>query len=190
VKRGDPLVTYNLASFINDSRPLLRKDHRYGEQMVINSPISGIILRTRREETLEFNPQMSLQYPFGEHPLLPVLLVPNDEPPTDTINFYVYDRIAEFLGSRFELLPIRGRSDLEPRRLRDWLNGNPEAGPGFSKDRQTLRDRNPAQYRTYQIRDMNAGDVDLIQDVQHLRSRDLKLRDRLLHIARRFGDSI
>lgn len=189
IERGDPLLTYDFQFFSRNVKiPLLSifNDPIQHQTFKIVSPISGLLLSTRQEQTLGF--LGGLQYQYCNEQRLPMILVPNDEPPPDAHNFYVYDQIAQYLSSDFDLIPIRDYSRLSPERLRDWINR--KGDDTDLKYLSTLRERNGDSYRAYEIREISDTDRELISKVQHLRGKDLQLREKLVHIARKYGESI
>jgi hypothetical protein len=126
INRGDLLLTYSFQFFQSESTPRLAflKDPMWTRTYEIISPVSGLHLAMRKEETVRFT--LGLQYQWEREPLLPIILVPNDEPPPDWHNFYEYDRIAQLLSECFYRLPIRHPEKSSPERLRDWLNRDGE----------------------------------------------------------------
>jgi hypothetical protein len=155
VNRGDRLLKYDCRCFQHDAPPFLsvfRGDPWWHQSFEIASPISGLLLSTRPEQTVGY--AVGLQYECCHEERLPVILVPNDEPPPDSANFYVYDRIADFLLDNFDRMPIRDRTHSSPERLRDYIarSGRGEAGDSSAEDdvassysarRDTLRTETP-----------------------------------------------
>ncbi len=191
ISRGDSLVQYKFRLFGSPEKSFFSRFHDpiEEESFEIQSPISGLLLDLRKESTVDF--LGSLQYEWCDERLLPVILIPEDEPPPSPDNFYVYDRIASLLVHRFGSIPVRDRSKTYPERLGDRIA---RKGSDYSRDyqerRQVIRDRNGADKRSYNIRELNEGDTNLVDMVQRLRTKDLVLREELVHIARRFGESI
>lgn len=191
INRGDPVVKYRFRFFQTESAPRLAlfQDPMRTQTYEILSPVSGLHLAMRKEETVRFT--YGLQYQWESEPLLPIVLVPNDEPPPDTHNFYVYDGIAQLLSDCFNRLPIRDHNNTAPERLRDWLdrNGDKERTEFYGYLRK-LRERTANDFRSYEIREISDADTELIQNIQKLRTKNLDLRQKLVHLARRFGETI
>jgi hypothetical protein len=191
IERGDPLLTYEFWYFQNEKEPRFSfsKDPIWERTYEIVSPISGLLLSMREEQTAGLTG--GLLYQWDNEKALPVILVPNDEPPPDSANFNVYDEMARVLYNSFNLLPIRDYSKPSPERLRGWLDRNEGDATKVYLERLTaLQERNPNDHRAYDIREISAADGEVIRSVQHLRANDLDLREKLVHIARKYGESI
>jgi hypothetical protein len=194
IPRGTPILSYEFFSYRNEKESvfsLFTGDPLQAETFEIRSPISGMLLVNRNESTVGGVPGLSLQYEWCDEPRLPVLLVPNDEPPADTHNFYVYDRVAELVARQFDMLPYRDHSRSSPERLRDWLaKTDAESAAVYNKRRQKTRDRKRDDYRNYRVREITRNDRELINTVQALRGKEISLRDKLVHLSRRFSESV
>jgi hypothetical protein len=194
IDRGDPLLKYDFRCFRNSAKPFLaaiRGDPWLHQTFEIISPISGLFLYARSEQTVGSIPGMSLQYECCDELRLPVILVPNDEPPPSSNNFYVYDKIAHFLREYFEMIPVRDRSRTSPERLGDYIVRNDDdIKKIYRAHLNALRSRNPDSHRTYDIRKISAADTELVGRVQHLRSKNIELRGMLVHLARQYGEAI
>jgi len=194
IPRGAPLLSYLFRFYTSETRSrfsLFVQDKTWSQSFEIRSPISGLLLMNRQEATVGGIPGMSLQYEWCEERRLPVLLVPNDEAPADTSAFYVYDEIADVVRRQFDLLPYRDRSRTSPERLRDWLTGlGSESAKYYEERRRTLQSRNRDSFRQFRVRDITKADFELIRSVQDLRGRDVRLRDKLVHLARQFSESV
>jgi hypothetical protein len=192
INRGDPLLEYEFRWFEYETSPFLaavRGDPLWHETFRIVSPISGLLLSTRREQTIAFASGVGLQYQCCDEPRLPVILVPNDEPLSSSDNFYVYDDIASHLRNNFEKIPIQAGS--KTSRLREYIaRYGVETASLYREHLSALEGRVPDSHRSYHIKEITAADSDLISIVQHLRSRDIDLRDKLVHIARKYGKAI
>ena len=193
IRRGQPLLTYNVRYFKN--RESTFWENWIGEpiesiQFEIRSPISGLYLSARNEDTIDLT--LGLQYQWCKERRLPVMLVPENEPLPDGSNFAEYDRIAGFFNDRFYLLPARYREDINPTRLKDYLNKvkKKETIDFYEESRKKLLERDSDGYKTYEIREITETDKDLVDNIQYLRGKDLQLREKLLHIAKKYGKSI
>lgn len=183
INRGDTLLTYEFWYFQDEKKPRLPFFNDPTQQRTYNivSPISGLLLSMRDEKTVEWCNERAL----------PVILVPNDEPPPGNDNFSVYDQIAQFLSSHFDLLQIRDLSKTSPERLRGWIDRHEgDVARVYSERLSVLQGRNPDEHRAYEIREISAADEELVCNIQYLRTKDLDLRDKLVHIARKYGKSI
>jgi hypothetical protein len=194
VPRGAPILSYVFHYYRNAVRsrlyPLMG-DPRETETFEIRSPISGMLLINRNEFTLGGVPGLSLQYEWCDEPRLPVLLVPNDEPPADTHNFYVYDRIAEFVSRHFDMLPYRDRSSTTPERLGEWLvKRGAESATTYNQRKETISNRKHDDFRKHRIREITQNDHEVIGKVQAMRGKDVALRDKLVHLSRKFSESV
>ena len=191
IERGAPLLTYEFWSFQNAKEPRFSfsNDPTWQRTYEIVSPISGLLLSMREEQTLGFT--NGLQYQWEKEKALPVILVPNDEPLPDTNNFNAYDEIARFLSDHFNLLPIRDHSKISPERLRGWIDRNEgDSAKFYLECLSGLSERDRQAHRAYEVREISAADGELVRGVQHLRTKDLALREKLVHIARKYGESI
>lgn len=188
INRGDKLLTYSIRSFVHEERnwSSLFSDPVHHERFDIISPVSGLLLSMRKEYTVDFT--VGLQYQWCRENLLPVILVPNDEPPPEVRNFYVYDQIALYLSNHFDTLVIRDHSRVDPERLLDYLKRN--VGEDYRGFLDALRERNGKDYKHYEIRELTGEDRELIDRVQNLRAKDYQLRETLVHLARKYGNSI
>lgn len=194
VARGAPILSYVFNFYRNEAKSklaFLTGDPMETETFEIRSPISRMLLMNRNESTLGGIPGLSLQYEWCNEPRLPVLLVPNDEPPTDAHNFHVYDRVAGFVSRRFDMLPYRDRSSTSPERLGEWLvNRGAESAATYNQRRQTISNRKHDDFRKYKLREITQNDHEVIRKVQEMRGRDIVLRDKLVHLSRRFSESV
>lgn len=121
VDRGDPLLTYRFPFFRIERKSWVTYLHDPMEErsFEIVSPISGLLVHLRNEYTVRY--LSALSYEWSKEFLLPVLLVPEDEPPADAANFYLYDEMCSFLTFVFERIPLRDHSKMRPDRLGDWM---------------------------------------------------------------------
>jgi hypothetical protein len=193
VERDTPLFTYRFVFYRNEKPNKLvaffSDEPKWHQEFTITSPISGMLLGTREEETIGFIPS-GLQYQFCKDHLLTALLVPNDESSPDTSNFYTYDQISRLLAENMDLLPFRDHSQTATERLREWMaRQETSTVQSFEKDRTALRSRDRNKCRSFGTREISTQDYELIRNVQHLRSGDLSLRDKLVHIARKHAES-
>lgn len=194
VSRGAPILKYAFRFYRNEARSPLSfftGDPEDAETFEIRSPISGMLLMNRKEFTVGYVPGLSLQYEWCEEPRLPVLLVANDEPPADTHNFYVYDQIANFVARHFDMLPYRDRSWTTPERLRDWLGKEgAESASTYNQRKQKICSRRHDDYRRYKVREITQNDHEVIRKVQEMRASDVALREKLVHLSRKFSESV
>jgi hypothetical protein len=188
VNRGDVLVTYEVSFFIGDTAPRgwFQKDRLENMKFMIRSPISGLLLDYRVERTADW--EWGVPHSFITKYCLPVLLIPNDEPPPSADSFYVYDKISNVAAEVFHRLPRRNRNATGLQRLKDWISWNPNDSAWFYESRNTLKSRTNDAFRTHRIHEIG-GDNPLLSRVQDLRGQDLALREKLVHIARAFGQS-
>lgn len=191
VSRGELLVTYHLRFFQKANKPFLPliSDPIWTHKVEITSPVSGLILNMRSENTLGFG-HGGLQYEGVDERVLPVLLVPEDEPLAETGPFYRYDEIAHQMLSGFDLIPIRDRSNIRPERIRDYIQRGGSIAGSLSERLQVFRTRKSGGSRQYQIRTLSKEDRETIYFVDELRKADIGLREKLVHISREFGESI
>lgn len=194
IQRGAPIVSYLFRFYERETKSWLSffsEDRMRDCTFDIRSPISGLLLMNRDEATVSGIPGSRLQYQWCNERCLPVMLVPTDEPAADTHNLSEYDRIARVVEHNFDMLPYRDHSVSSPDRLRDWL-----AGPGaefaeqYEERRRALQRRERDASREHRIREISEKDYELIRNIQDLRSKDIGLRDKLVHIARKLSVSI
>lgn len=192
INRGDSLLTYEFGFFQNEKQPRFPffNDLTWERAYEIVSPVSGLHISMREEQTVGYT--YGLQYQWCDERALPVILVPHDEPPPDTHNFYVYDDIARLLSDCFSALPIRDYSKSSPERLRGWIDrsGGSDSAKFYLGCLNDLRERNADSHRAYEIREISAADDELVRNVQHLRTKNFDLREKLIHIARKYGEAI
>lgn len=191
IDRGDPLLRYRVRFYQNLEKNWLSMfwDPTHEESFEVASPISGLLLLLRQEYTLGF--LGSLQYEWSQERLLPVMLVPEDEPLPDLIDLHVFDQIASVLSRHFDVLPYRDRSRTRPERLRDWLGRqSKETAARYQEWRIQLQERENGSFNAYNIRELNESDRKVLSHVQILRGKDHTLREKLVHISRGFGESI
>ena len=193
INRGDKLLTYNFSAFASEKRTLLeRLKPDYPEvdfQLEIKSPISGLIISTRNEDSVDLG-YAGLRYECSEVKALPVILIPKDEPKPNNYELYQYDRLVSWLIHYFYLLPVRDRNRTNSDRLIKMLNGDIERTKLYNSYHQELKNRKSEDYKNYLIRELKKSDKEYIDIIQNLRGRDLTLREKLLNISRKFGDSI
>lgn len=193
INRGDKLVTYTFDAFSTDKPSFFKKlrgDHpEICQSWDIVSPVSGLVVDITQEETVS-NGAVGLRYEWSNIRALPVILVPNDEPIPDHGSFYEYDDLTSWLVYYFYRLPIRDRSETRPGRLKDWISKNESSMKTYSEIFEKLDSRDSSEYQEYQIRELNAEDRRIIDNIQRLRTKDINLRDKLVHISREFGQSI
>lgn len=194
VPRGTPILSYVFRYYRNEARSMLSYftgDPVETETFEIRSPINGMLLINREEFTVGYVPGLSLQYEWCKEPRLPVLLVPNDEPLADAHNFYAYEGVAQFVSRQFDMLPYRDHSSTTPERLRDWLGKEgAESAAIYNERRQKISNRKHDDYRSYKVREITQDDREVIHKVQEMRAKDIVLRDKLVHLSRKFSESV
>ena len=196
VKRGDPLVTYTFYAFSKEKSNIYERitgNHlTTSKTWSINSPVDGMIISTRREQTSEQNSSTGLVYHNIDRSMLPIILIPNDEPFPDEWNFSTYDGISSWLSNCFNLLFIRSRDDFSPGRLKDYIAKSEYESVviEYAKQLEQLKKRGSKTFRTYELRDFSKKDGGLAYDIQKIRTKFLDLREKLVHIAREFGEGI
>ncbi|MEM9649915.1 MAG: hypothetical protein AAF969_15660 [Bacteroidota bacterium] len=194
VNRGDELLTYNYYAFTKEKTSFFEKlkgiDSTTTATFTIKSPISGLVIANRDEDSVDPNGAYGLRYEYCKEKSLPVILVPNDESIPDMSNFYEYDRMVSWLKYYFFLLPFRDRSRLHAERLKDYMNRHESASIGFSKDKEMLSKRNSDSHKEYRIREITSSDFQVIQNIQKSRNEFIDLREKLVHLSREFGESI
>lgn len=193
VERGAPLLSYGFSFYSKEKPSLMDKirgyDPEWDTDFHIKSPISGLILMLREEKTIDNS--LGLQYQGCTDTVLPVILVPEDEPLPDNENFYTYNSVARTVASHFYHIPIRDYSVSRTERLRDYISKGDTALADFYSDKlKTLQNRDQSQYKEYRIEEISEKDTTLIRHIQDLRTKDINLREKLLHISRAFGTSI
>lgn len=96
INRGDHILTYKFRFFNTEKPSFLSKfgrlDQMWDYTKEIVSPISGLLIGTRDEDAINFT--SGLQYQWCQERVLPIILVPNDEPKPEKTNFYNYDSLA------------------------------------------------------------------------------------------------
>ncbi len=194
VKRGEPLLSYKFSFFDKEKPSLMDKirgyDPKWDVDFHIKSPISGLILNLREEKTIDLSIG-GLQYQGCTDFVLPVLLVPEDEPLPDTDNFYEYDKIGRTVADQFYRIPIRDYSVSGTERLGDYISKrDADVAKVYSDKLKTIQQRDPSEYRNYRIEDISEKHTALISRIQELRTKDINLREKLLPISRAFGTSI
>ncbi len=207
IKKGDKLLTYTFHAFTKEKSTLLERlmsiiglDYSALSQTTtsqtwsIVSPVNGLMISARNEQTSETNRSSGLIYRNQKESILPVILIASDEPLPDNGNFYTYDKMASWLSSYFNLLFLRHPDDFFPSRLKDvvarWSSKFPYDDEWYSKEFDTLKNRNSKAYKNYEIREINSNDSALISHMQDMRDKFLDLREKLVHISREFGETI
>lgn len=194
VNRGEKLLTYNYYAFIYEKLNFFDRirgiDPTTSVTFTITSPISGLVIANRDEDSVDPNGANGLRYEYCKEKSLPIILVPNDESLPDENNFYEYDSVASWLKHYFPLLPFRDRSNISAGRLKDYMARNESAAKAFSKDREMLINRKSENYKDYLIKEITADDFEVIRNLEKARNEFVDLRDKLVHLTRRFGKSI
>lgn len=189
IELGEHLLTYDCRCFQHESPPFLsgvRGDPWTHQSFEIQSPIRGLFLSLRSEQTVQ-SPR-GIQYQNCNESLLPVILLPNDEPHPNSAPFRAYDRIAEFLLMNFDRIPVRVYSKRKPDRFRTYLAGcTANEAQHYQTYRETLRTRRPENHRAFSVREIGPNDSGLLREVQSLRTQDRQLDEALAHITRRYG---
>ena len=190
VDRGDLLLTYEFR-FFETLEPSFfsrfgRRDPIWVDKFEIRSPISGLIIFSRNEDSIS----TGLQYEWvKEYGALPIILVPNDEPLPDDRNFFSYNSMNKELLRSFDVIPMRRPQKIDPERMVTYLD-DPYSKEKFEAYRRQLENRNPEDYTQYDIREITHEDKDLMRNIQNLRGKDILLREKLVHLSREFGESI
>ncbi len=190
IERGDHLLTYYLPSFEHDQKrkfwifnlddPIRKREFK------IYSPINGLLIDNRTE--LRSLWQNYTRYQFCEEKLLPVLLIPEDEPPPE-YHWSVYNEFADQALARLDLIPYRTHSQNQPERWRDGVLSDSDVSNHHSRCLKTLRNRDSQKFNQPRIREFTTDDQILVKEIQKLRAKNLSLRDKLVHISRQFGES-
>lgn len=190
VNRGELLLTYEFRFFETLEPSFLSRfgmqDPIWVDRFEIRSPISGLIVLSRHEDSIS----TGLQYQWvQEYGALPIILVPNDEPLPDDKNFSLYNQMTKELRRSFNVIPVRRPQKTQPERLFTYLD-DPVSKEEFGAYYKQLEHRNPEDYTQYDIREITHEDKNLISSIQNLRGSDIILREKLVHLSREFGTSI
>lgn len=189
IERGDPIIEYEISYFNKDKKEpdkwykFRKPDTRSSIRFEIKSPISGLMVDKREEESIGSS---------GSDLKLPVLLVPNDEPLPDDYNFYIYNHICKTLAHvywRIAVIEYAYLGSTYAVRLREWSNDFRIIN-FYQKSIKTLQQRRDSDFEKYAIREISKEDKAIISNIQDLRTRYTDLRQKLVHISREFGESI
>lgn len=185
VYRGAPVLSYRIDRFERETRSKwpFAGDPVSSRTYVIHSPISGLVVDLRHEDTIDES--LGLQYQWCKERRLPVLLVPDDEPLPDWLNADTYDAISDTFRGSLERIPYRRQSEGAKVRLRDALGED-----AYASERAVLASRDRESYPGYVVRELTAEDTRILEAIQWYRGHDLLMRDKLAHISRAFGESI
>lgn len=181
VNRGELLIQASLRLYHRDRKPLLPifPDSMWTATVLLQSPVSGLVVDQREETVADLAEWGSVN--TRTMPVLPVLLVPQDEPPQEEWRLYYFREIGIILrdqwrllaenhaGTRFIRLGER-HAQLQSRELQEAI----DAMQGFERPR----------LNAFEVRAMRAGDKRILRIVQGLRAYDLVLRDKLVHLTK------
>ena len=181
VTRGEPLVAAHISFYQREQKPWwswLTDDPVWSIDPTLMSPVSGLVVDFRRQRTRIHAP-WGVVY-VGEENVLPVLLIPRDEPPQDYWRLAFYGEIGTALRDHWKLLPYySGHADLRARlgQVGDDLQGSwRDALRCIAEFREPCREE-------FEVRPMSHQDKAIVSNVQSMRAYDLILRDKLLHLT-------
>jgi hypothetical protein len=194
VRRGEALLSYRFNAFTTEKESFFDKirgiQNTTSHTWTIVSPVNGLMLSCRDEWTSEYNPHVRLLYHGIDTPLLPVLLIPDDEPLPDKTNFYTYENMASWVSYYLNFLVFRHASESSGGRLRDYITKSEWVKNQLPNYQKALEARHNDSYNSYDIREIEPGDGQMISNIQSMRSKYLDLREKLVHLSRQFGHSI
>lgn len=181
VNRGELLIEANLRLYHSDRKPLLPifPDSMWTATVGLQSPVSGLVV-DEREETVADPAEWGTVYTRTMR-VLPVILVPRDEPPQEEWRLHYFHEIGIILrdqwrlladshkGTRFIRLGER-HAQSQNRELQEAV----DAMQGFERPR----------LEAFEVRAMTAGDERILRIVQGLRAYNLVLRDKLVHLTK------
>ena len=114
--------------------------------------------------------------------MLPILLVPRDEPPQDDWTLHFFRRIGSLLSQHWPSMPFfhRDKGSTRLSELRPILK-DAHWEPAFAAIQKFDK---PALER-FEIRRMNKNDAGTLGGaIQYMRAHDLSLRDKLVHLTK------
>jgi hypothetical protein len=181
VNRGEPLVTARYSVFSSEKkRPWPFSDSTWSADETLSSPVSGLVLGFRTEETNVPSSWGTVYY--DTESVLPILLVPRDEPPQDDWHLHYFQRIGSLLAEHWARMPFfhRDKGSTRLNELRPILEDE-RWEPAFAA---IAKFTSPILKR-FEIRRMNKNDAGTLGGaIQYMRAHDLSLRDKLVHLTK------
>ena len=181
INRGDPLATAVYHVFNYESRRLwgLVSDPLWSHEITLRSPVAGLVVDLREEVTTEFQPWGVY---YERRPALPIILLPQDEPPQEYGELSYYREVGSFLQCNWRCLRLYVRGEDSFIRLHEQAAG--PANAMWRDHLERLKNCGKLALGRFAMRKVTSEDRVIIDRVNRLRTQDLVLRDKLLHIAR------
>ena len=191
VERGEPLLRAVYPFYKHRKRKLWHfEDTWESKEATLSSPTHGLVIGFH-EETARDEQQWGTYY--SDLKVLPILLIPKNEPAPETwpLNFYI--EVAQILGQNWGRLRYHQTSGSEFRLAEAVENPN----LGWQPDiRRILEFNGPTlgQFSQERLSHMRTDESltvltnRLLDNIQQLRKADLKLREKLAHMVRTESD--
>lgn len=181
VNRGEPLIEARLRLYHSDRRPRLAifPDPMWTATVQLQSPVSGLVV-DQRTETVADPAEWGTVYTRAM-PVLPVLLVPQDEPPQEEWRLHYFLEIGIILRDQWRMLAYN-HEGTRFIRLGDRLAQLPNKELQEAID--AMHSFKQPRLDAFEVRAMRAGDERILRTVQGLRAYDLILRDKLVHLTK------
>lgn len=174
VDRGDVLLTATVHNYRKAGKPWFQEDPWDKTPIILRSPVSGLVLDQLRGNGayyMEGRPGFN----FGTVSCFPALLLPKHEPPQNCQEMRFYSSLRSVLAENLETLVRCSDRDLGYSRLKE-LSSEAERGNILE------RFRGAKTNDKFEVRAIRSSDH-LQHNIDGLRSYDLILRDKLLHLA-------
>ncbi len=184
VDRRQPVMSIVFHAF---SRPLrsrwpFARDEIVERTFEIPSPVAGLMLAARPAYCAYYGSSYATSSGrslcYGEREVLPMLLLPRDEPPQEYWATTAYDEIRRWLADAWPRL-LFSHAELGYVRLRDAEYSEQElVGPRNSLFQESGRNDR------CEVSNFDPDNRSMMDTIQRLRSGDLELRDKLVHLTR------
>lgn len=183
VKRGEPLLEYRYTKYERASKPsfplsVVASDTTSDIIATVPSPVDGLIINLRNEWQRVDQP-WGVAYQLHEA-ALPVLLMPDKEPPANNSSLSEFERLARTLSDCVDRLQkfdrVDGGRDVRLSTAREHY------GP-VAKDMEVIKQFTRLNFDAFWTRQWDQADREWVQVVQWLRGEDYSLRNSLEHLA-------
>ncbi|HAA23892.1 MAG TPA: hypothetical protein DCR93_05085 [Cytophagales bacterium] len=193
VNRGDVLLTYSFQSFNPERANFFQKITNnipvITDSWKILSPASGLVIDSREEYTSESNSVNHLVYHYVNRPMLPILLIPDDEPPPSQENQYLYMRLVHWLIDRFLGIPFRNNDRTKLTSLGKKIQTEEWSKENYPKFLEQLKNINTTSIEPFRVKEIAKNEGRLLANIQNLESKYHDLKAKLAYISREFGES-
>ncbi len=185
VNRGDLLLKTKYIIYSSDQKPRFPfvKDKTFDFNVSLLSPVSGLVLQLRKEHVCFW---WNYGFWYEEKEVLPVILIPRDEPPQNNSELSFFREIGNKLRHNWQR--VQNEYQRKCVRLGEVMH-KLEPKDKYETAVKTISAFHHPRLSQFETRQMTSQDYKLLRNIQKFRADDLVLRDKLAHLTK-LGDEI